>query len=223
MRIRRTARVIAPAVLVSMALLAAMVGTVSAHNLSVTMQCTNNQPTLSINLTNFNSGSKNTVAASIDGTPVLAVTTFPGSYNHTFTATPATVSHTAHVVVVAGDNAKYDGTFDLNVPACQKATATPTHTPTPTPTHTATPTPTATETATATDPSTATPTATATPFEAFQGETGTPASSITPPPTSTGSNGSTGSSAPIFALLICFAFAGVGLMAVQAQRNSVRG
>jgi hypothetical protein len=46
--------------------------------------------------------------------------------------------------------------------------------------------------------------------------------SITLPPTNTGSNGSTGGSAPIFALLICFAFSGVGLMAVRSQRNGVR-
>ena len=62
-------------------------------------------------------------------------------------------------------------------------------------------------------------TPTATPFESFQGETGTPA--LTPPPTST-SNGSSNSSIPLFALLICFAFGGLGLAAVEAQRRSVR-
>jgi hypothetical protein len=53
-------------------------------------------------------------------------------------------------------------------------------------------------------------------------ETATPASSATPPPTSTGSNGSSGSSTPLFALLICLAFGGLGLAAVEAQRRSIR-
>jgi hypothetical protein len=86
-----------------------------------------------------------------------------------------------------------------------------------TPTPTATPTETATPTATPTETPTATPTET--PFESFQGETGTPV--LTPPPTSTG-NGSSNSSMPLFALLISFAFGGLGLAAVEAQRRGIR-
>jgi hypothetical protein len=65
-------------------------------------------------------------------------------------------------------------------------------------------------------------TACPTPFESFQGETAVPGPTITPPPTGAGSNGSSNNSTPLFALLICFAFGGLGLMAVQAQRWSIR-
>ena len=113
------------------------------------------------------------------------------------------------------------------------ATPTATHTPTPTPTPTATPTathtptPTTTATATPTTTATATPTKTATatptktPFESFGGETGTPVQSLTPPPTGTGSNGSSGSTTPLLALLIGLAFGGLGIAAVGAQRRSI--
>jgi hypothetical protein len=62
--------------------------------------------------------------------------------------------------------------------------------------------------------------ATATPTQAVLGATGAPVT--TPPPTSTGSNGSSNNSTPLFALLICLAFGGLGLLAVQAQRRSMR-
>jgi hypothetical protein len=45
---------------------------------------------------------------------------------------------------------------------------------------------------------------------------------VTLPPTSTGSGPGDGS-APLFALLICLAFGGLGLLAVQAQRRTMRG
>ncbi len=71
---------------------------------------------------------------------------------------------------------------------------------------------------------TATPTgaATSTPFQIFQGETATPRLITTPPPTNTGGDGSTNSSTPLFALLICLAAGGLGLAAVEAQRRSIR-
>jgi uncharacterized membrane protein len=117
--------------------------------------------------------------------------------------------------------------------ACPTATPTPTDVPTATPTDVPTATPTDVPTATPTDVPTATPTEslqgetstpapTATPYEAFEGATGTPGGSTTPPPTSTGSNGSSSSSTSLFALLICFAFGGLGLAAVEAQRRAVR-
>lgn len=89
-------------------------------------------------------------------------------------------------------------------------------------------TPTATATATAcgivgvANPAavqTATPCPTA--FQSLQGETATPAGN-TPPPTSTDGNGTSGPSIPLFALLICLAFGGLGLAAVESQRRSVR-
>ncbi|MGD0409592.1 MAG: hypothetical protein ABSB34_11460, partial [Candidatus Limnocylindrales bacterium] len=65
----------------------------------------------------------------------------------------------------------------------------------------------------------ATPTPTPTYSQAIGGATGVP----TLPPTSSSSNGSNGNSAPLLALLICLAFGGLGLLAVQTQRRSIRG
>jgi hypothetical protein len=72
---------------------------------------------------------------------------------------------------------------------------------------------------------TATPTVapTATPIERVAAATGTPARAATPPPTSANGNSSTGGdSTPLFALLICLAFGSLGLLAVEAQRRSIR-
>ena len=121
-------------------------------------------------------------------------------------------------------------TTEPTAPPTETPTATPTTEPTapPTETPTATPTteptapPTETPTATPTTEPTAPPTETPTPFESFQGETATPAQTGTPPPTSSGSDGSNNNSTPLFALLICLAFGGLGLLAVQAQRQSIR-
>jgi hypothetical protein len=114
-------------------------------------------------------------------------------------------------------------------------TPTPTEepTPTPTPTEDATPTPTVEPTPTPTETPfesfegetatpEATPTPTETPFESFEGETATPQPTTTPPPTSTSDGSSNGGSTPLFALLICLAFGGLGLAAVQSQRKSIR-
>jgi hypothetical protein len=62
----------------------------------------------------------------------------------------------------------------------------------------------------------------ATPFEFFQGETATPRRAVTPPPTTVGGGPSGDSPTPFFALMICFAFGGLGLLAVQRQRRSIR-
>jgi hypothetical protein len=105
----------------------------------------------------------------------------------------------------------------------EEPTPTPTVAPTPTPTEDATPTPTPFESfqgETATPE--ATPTPTETPFESFEGETATPQPTTTPPPTSTSDGSSNGGSTPLFALLICLAFGGLGLAAVQSQRKSIR-
>ena len=76
---------------------------------------------------------------------------------------------------------------------------------------------------TATPVPTATPVATKTSGEIVKGATGAPVQTTTPPPTASpgGSSGSD-SSTPLFALLICFLFAGLGLSAVEYQRRSVR-
>jgi hypothetical protein len=52
--------------------------------------------------------------------------------------------------------------------------------------------------------------------------TSVPSRAVTAPPTSTANDSPSNSSAPILPLLICFAFAGLGLLAVQAQRHTLR-
>ena len=82
----------------------------------------------------------------------------------------------------------------------------------------ATPTPTATATATATATPTPTPTAT----QVVEGQTATPVRTTTPPPTSTAVPGGSDHSTPFFLLLICLAFGGFGLLAVESQRRAAR-
>jgi hypothetical protein len=116
-------------------------------------------------------------------------------------------------------------------------TSTSTSTPTVTPTSTSTSTPTVTPTSTATstptpiatktpfqsfEGATGTPIATQTPFESFEGATATPRQTATPPATGSASNSSSGGSTPLFALLICILFGGIGLAAARFQRRSVR-
>ena len=99
-------------------------------------------------------------------------------------------------------------------------TAPPTEAPTATPTTEATATPcivgVANPAAFSTD------TSCPTPFESFQGETATPRQTATPPPTNSASSSSSGGATPLFALLICFLFGGIGLTAAQFQRRSIR-
>ena len=64
--------------------------------------------------------------------------------------------------------------------------------------------------------------ATATPTEAVEGATGTPVRVATPPVTSTDGSSPSGDSMPLFALLICLFFIGTGVVAVQAQRRTMR-
>ncbi len=72
-------------------------------------------------------------------------------------------------------------------------------------------------------------------YSGFQGETATPTAAgttiveaatgtpvVTPAVTSTDGNSSNGDTMPLFAILICIAFGGIGLLAVQAQRQSIR-
>ena len=62
-----------------------------------------------------------------------------------------------------------------------------------------------------------------TPIESVAGESATPTAhrTATPPATSLSDTPSEGGSAPIFALLICLAFAALALLTVQAQRRSL--
>jgi hypothetical protein len=66
------------------------------------------------------------------------------------------------------------------------------------------------------------PVATKTPVEFVGGATGAPGQTSTPPPTASASGPSSNDSIPLFALLICFLLALIGLAAVQAQRRTMR-
>jgi uncharacterized repeat protein (TIGR01451 family) len=59
-------------------------------------------------------------------------------------------------------------------------------------------------------------------LESVRAETATPTHAVTPPPTTTGGGPSGDGTAPFFALMICFAFGGLGLLAVQRQRRTLR-
>ena len=173
-------------------------------------------------------------------------------YSFTGAGLPVTVSPGVVWGATAGtalDNSDLSATivvtYTVVAESLEGPTASPTPTPTPTPTVTPTVTPTSTPTSTPTvTPTstpfqsfageTATPIATQTPFESFEGETATPYESFqgvtsapgqtaTPPATGAANNSSSGGSTPLFALLICLAFAGIGLLAVQAQRRRMRG
>jgi hypothetical protein len=70
------------------------------------------------------------------------------------------------------------------------------------------------------------PVASATPVasgsEAVEGATGVPGGTSTLPPTGSAGNSSSNNSTPLFPLAICFLLAGLGLIAAQTQRRSVR-
>ncbi len=101
-------------------------GVVQAHDLSATFTCSDSDassPVLSIHLGDFGATFTNTVAASIDGTSVLATTTFLTDYSATFPGGDPTVGHSAEVVVFAGDDPDgskgFTKTFELTVGHCQ--------------------------------------------------------------------------------------------------------
>jgi hypothetical protein len=58
--------------------------------------------------------------------------------------------------------------------------------------------------------------------EVVEGATGVPGGTSTPPPTASARESSSAPSAPLFALAICFILAGLGLIAAQYQRRSLR-
>ena len=68
----------------------------------------------------------------------------------------------------------------------------------------------------------ATPTSVASGSEAVEGATGVPGQTATLPPTGSAGNSSSNNSTPLFPLAICFLLAGLGLIAAQYQRRSIR-
>ena len=59
-------------------------------------------------------------------------------------------------------------------------------------------------------------------IEQVGGVVATPVRAVTPPPTSSDGNSSNSGSLPLMLILIALAFGGLGLLAVQAQRSTIR-
>jgi hypothetical protein len=59
-------------------------------------------------------------------------------------------------------------------------------------------------------------------LETVLAETAAPSHAVTPPPTNGDAGSSDGNPAPLLALVICFAFGGLGLLAIEIQRRSIR-
>lgn len=160
---------------------------------------------------------------------VVPAISLPSASDNTFTlevqatedecTAAATLTSTA---TLAWSYQAQDQTLSKTATTDASATLTcPTPTPTATETATVAPTPTGAPTPTVVPTPTVAPTATPTPFQTELGETATPQASATLPPTSTNGGSSGSGSAPLFLMLICLAFAGLGLTAVQAQRRSI--
>jgi hypothetical protein len=144
------------AALATIALVGPGAGVASAHALSVTLTCENG---LKVDLRAYNGTNPNTVSVSIDG---VAVEGSPFSFGTTFLrswpVTPATVTHTAEVVIVAWDDPTgskgWSRTYNLSLPVCE---APPTEEPTTPPTEPPTEEPTEEPTTPPTEPPTEPP------------------------------------------------------------------
>ncbi len=106
-------------------LLPATAGVASAHNYSESLTCVNNVPKLTISLSNYASNKVNSVTITIDGTLDTADSeaSFGTSYSLNKVLSPATLPHSAEVVVVGGDGIG-SHTWNGSVAACQKASPT---------------------------------------------------------------------------------------------------
>jgi hypothetical protein len=169
-------------------------GTALGHTPTVTLTCDGG---LSVSLLLYevdnpddpSNPTPNSVAVSIDGTPVSGSPfAFGENFVQSWPVLPATEGHTATVDVFAWDDpsgdAGYTRTYNLEIGACEQPTPTPTEAPTPTPTEEPTPTPTEEVTPTPTEAPTATPSG------SVEAATGTPR--VTPPATDTLTAGSSG-------------------------------
>lgn len=175
---------------------------VSAHSGDVvaTQTCQSWYVSVSLNH-NVTSDRTVVVTTTIPGTTGIGGNHYDTSFGQIWDASgPAISSGTVTLTIYNGTHVEFTTSASLPTPSdCTVATASP-------------------SASASTDPSES-----ESPFQSFQGDTATPGSTTTPPPTNTGGNGSGDSSTPLLALLICLAFGGVGLAAVEAQRRSIRG
>jgi hypothetical protein len=188
-------------------------GLVSAHSGSVIVSQTCQTWSAEVDLANNVTSDRTVVVTTtIPGTTGIAGNHYDTSYGQIWDASgPAISSGTVTLTIYNGTNVEFTASGTLPTPSdCPTPTAVPTDPVAPTPFESF-------QGETATPPVSASQT----PFESFQGETATPEPNTTPPPTGTNSDGSSGST-PLFALLICALFGGIGLTAVQRQRRSIR-
>ncbi|MDR3633653.1 MAG: Ig-like domain-containing protein [Isosphaeraceae bacterium] len=124
---RRRARVFSLAAVIALValLLPATAAVVLGHTPKATLQCTNDVPTLQVDLTSYTESLTNLVSVTIDGVndPTYFNYDFGSTFDHTWLLSPATSDHTATVVVLAGDDPTnqygFSPTFNLSVPPCQ--------------------------------------------------------------------------------------------------------
>jgi len=173
-------------------------------------------PTGSVSFTLY---SDNACKVSTGLTGTGAISSGTASFSGSFTPTAAGTYY--WVASYAGDanNAAFTtGCGETNEQlVIGKASPSPTPTPTLSPSPTASPSP-----SQLVEGATATPVVTASPIPSQVVKGATSAPFGTPPTTSTGSEPGSGSGSPLFALLVVLIFGGLGLMAVEAKRRSIR-
>ena len=188
-------------------LLAAVVGLAAAHTPNASLSCDGG---LHVSLVDYESQFTNTVAISIDGSPISGSPfTFGSNFVHSYSLGDPTKPHTATVDVHAGDDPTgsegWSVSYELRAAAC----AEPTPTPTPTPTLTATPTP---------DP-TATPDPTEKPTGEVDAATGRPRTTLPPTATADGSDdGGTLSGLPTVLIALLGIAVAIGLLSPSSNR-----
>jgi hypothetical protein len=121
--VRLRALTLATSVALVAFLIPATAGVVLGHQPSASLTCVSGVPTLSVSLTYYEpSPYVNTVTITTDGAPDSnSNSNFGTTYSFTEALSPAFVTHTATVVVVAGDdpsNPLWNKTYTLFVPAC---------------------------------------------------------------------------------------------------------
>lgn len=229
------------AALAGAALILALAGAVTAHSGSVVTSETCSTWSVTVSLANNTTADRTVVVTTtIPGTVGIAGNHYNTSFGQIWSASGAApATGTVTLKIYNGSSVEFTTSGSIS-PAKGCASPTPFQSfqgETAPPIVTASPIKSAAPTLEITAPPTALPTDPAnptpfqsfqgetaipssSPFQSFQGETATPVHGSTPPPTSTGSGSSGNGSTPLIAILICLAFAGLGLTAIEAQRRS---
>ncbi|GHJ39255.1 LAETG motif-containing sortase-dependent surface protein [Streptomyces sp. TS71-3] len=102
----------------------------SAHTPTWSVSCSE----VTVDLTAYNGGVKNTVSISVDGKDLLAAKTFGSEYHDKITLPEHTSELPVHLVVKAGDGDQYSKDDTKTAPVCAGTPATPPPSKSPTPT-----------------------------------------------------------------------------------------